>query len=188
MLIEEFLNQYKEDCDVLISAVPKGSVLNKAAAEIMTMAKSYASDSGVFYRKGDCVNAFAAASYGYGWMYAGIYLGFILGREVFPIPMLENTVSKDMTEHLAEKSDRYLRMIESALKSVEISADSGSSMYEAADRIFKKASAHMNAGRMLMKTDRVNALSIISHGYGWLDCGVRAGLFKITGDRHLFTI
>ena len=36
--------------------------------------------------------------------------------------------------------------------------------------------------------DLVNALASFSYGYGWLDAGVRMGLFAVPDDSHLFTM
>lgn len=188
MLTEDFLSCFASDSALVDSAVPKATILNGVAAEILEMVNSYASDAQVFLKKGDCVNAFAAAAYGYGWLDCGIYLGFIAGRETSPIPTLENTVPKELTEHLTEKTNRYQRMLKDAVNCVEISPDAGSVMYAAAEKILRTANSHLSAGSMIIRADLVNALSIFSYGYGWLDCGVRAGLFKIKGDRHLFTI
>ncbi|MDO5845189.1 MAG: DUF357 domain-containing protein [Methanocorpusculum sp.] len=188
MLTEDFLNCFSSDSVLVNSAVPKSTILNGVADEILEMVNSYASDAVVFLKKGDCVNAFAAAAYGYGWLDCGIYLGFLTGRETAPIPTLENTVSEELIEHLTEKTNRYQRMLNDAVNCVEISPDSGSVMYTAAEKIMRTAKSHLSAGGLIMRADMVNALSIFSYGYGWLDCGVRAGLFQIKGDRHLFTI
>jgi hypothetical protein len=61
-------------------------------------------------------------------------------------------------------------------------------MYGAAEIIRKTAAAYLEAGEKNLPIDLINALTAFSYGYGWLDCGVRAGLFSIDGDRHLFTI
>lgn len=188
MLINDFLNCYSSDSALVDAAVPKATILNGIAVEILEMVNSYASDAGVFLKKGDSVNAFAAAAYGYGWLDCGIYLGFLAGRETAPIPTLENTITPDLKEHLSEKTGRYKKMLTDAVSCVEISADTGSLMFTAAEKILRTAKSHLSAGNIIMKADEVNALSIISYGYGWLDCGVRAGLFQIKGDRHLFTI
>ncbi|HJJ48082.1 MAG TPA: DUF357 domain-containing protein [Methanocorpusculum sp.] len=188
MKIDEYLNWFKADSAAVSSAMPPGSILCRNAGEILEMVLSYASDALVFNEQGDFVNAFAAASYGYGWMDAGLDLGFIAGREPAPIPTLENTIPENLREHLEEKTARYQRMLTEALAGIKIAPDEGSVMYLAADNICRLADRHLQAGSLLIDSDKVNALSLISYGYGWLDCGVRSGLFQITGNRHLFTI
>ncbi|MDE2518987.1 MAG: DUF357 domain-containing protein, partial [Methanocorpusculum sp.] len=51
------------------------------------------------------------------------------------------------------------------------------------------AGSAFTEGTGLLSTGNfVAALVSFSYGYGWLDCGVRAGLFGIVGDRGLFKI
>ena len=188
MKIDEYLEWFKADSTCVSPAVPPGSILCRNAGEILEMVCSYASDAIVFFEQGDLVNAFAAASYGYGWLDAGLDMGFLGGREPAPIPTLEDTLPASLREHLIEKTNRYQRMLTEALDGVTIAPDAGSVMYLAPEKIFRLAQRHLNAGGMIIETDKVNALSIISYGYGWLDCGVRSGLFRIIGNRHLFTI
>lgn len=188
MKIEEFIEWFQADAACVSSAMPHNTLLDRNAGEILEMVCSYASDAKVFYDEGDFVNAFAAVSYGYGWLDAGLDIGYIAGREPAPIPTLEDTIPLTLREHLEEKTNRYQRMLTEALSGVRISPDEGSVMYLAPEKIFRLADRHLNAGRLLIETDKVNALSVISYGYGWLDCGVRSGLFQITGNRHLFTI
>lgn len=188
MLIEELLKSFSEDSSKTAASVPKSTILYAVAAEISEMVNSYASDAQVFFKKGDLVNAFAAAAYGYGWLDCGVFLGFIEGKEISPIHTLENTIPDELKEHLSEKTNRYQRMLTEAISGVEISPDAGSVMFDAAEKILRTAKSHLSAGGLIVKADEVNALLLFSYGYGWLDCGVRAGLFRITGNRHLFTI
>ena len=188
MKIEEYLDWFKADSACVSSAMPPGSILCRNAGEILEMVCSYASDALVFYERGDLVNAFAAASYGYGWMDAGLDQGYLAGREPAPIPTLEGALAEGLFAHLEEKTARYHRMLAEALAGIQIAPDAGSVLYLAAEKITRLADRHLQAGSLLIDSDKVNALSIISYGYGWLDCGVRSGLFQITGNRHLFTI
>jgi len=50
------------------------------------------------------------------------------------------------------------------------------------------AESYLRDGRHFREDgDPVNALAAFSYGYGWLDCGVRMGLFSVPDDTELFT-
>ncbi len=167
--------------------VPEGTVLGQTADEILEMVSCYASDGRVFYKKGDLVNAAASFAYGYGWLDAGRFLGYLAGSPSAP-PKIDDHLPDSLFEHLSEKTYRYQRMLTSALEGVSPSPDSETVMYAAACSIEEKARSYLDGGGAHLPDDLINALVLFSYGYGWLDCGVRAGLFSISGDRHLFTI
>ncbi|MGQ9582830.1 MAG: GNAT family N-acetyltransferase [Thermoplasmatota archaeon] len=56
-------------------AVPRRSHYRKAAEDFLSMARSYFSDAGHFYERGDLVRAFACVNYAHGWLDAGARLG-----------------------------------------------------------------------------------------------------------------
>lgn len=187
MLIDAFGKCFAKDSTSIKAGVPKNTALGKTADEISEMVSCYASDGGVFYKQGDLVNAAAAFAYGYGWLDAGKYLGYIEG-DLSVLPIINEIISEALIEHLTEKTYRYQRMFTGALDAVTPSPDSETAMYGAAEIIRKTAAAYLEAGEKNLPIDLINALAAFSYGYGWLDCGVRAGLFSIDGDRHLFTI
>ena len=187
MSIEEQIKAFETAADAAAPAVPKESVLGKTAAEILEMVSSYASDAQVFYRKGDLVNAFAAAAYGLGWLDCGGHLGY-MNTGISGCPMLESAFPAELMEKLEEKTFRYQRMLTGALKAVSAAPDKETAAAAAASEIFSTVSSGLTYGGTFLPKDLVNALCIFSYWYGWLDCGVRSGLFVITGDRHLFTI
>ena len=50
------------------------------------------------------------------------------------------------------------------------------------------AASYLDDGRHFREADDlVNALASFSYGYGWLDAGVRMGLFAVPDDTDLFT-
>ncbi|HJJ43271.1 MAG TPA: DUF357 domain-containing protein [Methanocorpusculum sp.] len=169
------------------SIVPKDTVLGENADEILEMVSCYASDGKVFFKKGDLVNAAASFAYGHGWLDAGRYLGYLAGSPFAP-PVIDESLPDSLAGHLDEKTHRYQRMLTNALDGVTPSPDKETLMYAAASRIHAKAQSYLNLGAERLPNDLINALVLFSYGYGWLDCGVRAGLFSISGDRHLFTI
>ncbi|HJJ50303.1 MAG TPA: DUF357 domain-containing protein [Methanocorpusculum sp.] len=169
------------------SIVPKDTVLGENADEILEMVSCYASDGKVFFKKGDLVNAAASFAYGHGWLDAGRYLGYLAGSPFAP-PVIDESLPDSLAGHLDEKTHRYQRMLTNALDGVTPSPDKETLMYAAASMIHAKAHSYLTEGVAHLPNDLINALVLFSYGYGWLDCGVRAGLFSISGDRHLFTI
>lgn len=187
MLIEELLKKYADTAEKAVSAVPASSLLDKIAAEILEMVRCYASDAQVFFKRGDLVNAFAAAAYGFGWLDAGCRLGFTKA-EFSGVPTLEKEFPKELIDKLEEKTYRYQRMLTSALSVVSAAPDSETESFAAAKEIFSVTASGLSFGGTLLPDDMVNALCVFSYWYGWLDCAVRAGLFTISEERHLFTI
>lgn len=93
-----------------------------------------------------------------------------------------------MPADLAEKTDRYERMLAEALAEAEAVAPADTPLGEAADECREMAESYLRDGRHFREVDDpVNALASFSYGYGWLDAGVRFGLFEIPADAELFT-
>ena len=187
MLIEELVSYYQQTAGSAVPAVPKGSILGNTADEILEMVTCYASDAAVFLKHGDLVNAFAASEYGLGWLDCGIYLGYVHAPMTNCL-QLEKEFPEELFEKLEEKTLRYQRMLIGALDGSVPAPDSEAGCYAAVKIIRETAERAKAVGAELLADDYVNALAVFSYGYGWLDCGVRSGLFQITGDRHLFTI
>jgi hypothetical protein len=186
MLIAEMASAFGQ-----VKPVPeRGTPLGDTAAEIREMILCYAADGEVFFRKGDLVNAAAAFAYGSGWLDAGICLGYLTGeRRVFsgPDERLPEHLSDHLSDHLSEKTGRYRKMLERAVASVYILPDTETVLYHAAEHVLKQAETGFQRG-VLMLPDELHALCCFSYGYGWLDAGVRSGLFGIRENRELFTI
>jgi len=187
MLIEELVTGYRRIADDASSAVQKETVLARIADDVLEMVRSYAGDSRVFYEDGDLVNAFAATAYGYGWLDCGCYLGLTCGKHC-DMPVLERDFPADLRDKLEEKTLRYQRMLTEALKTISVAPDAETVSASAARQIAVIATEYLKIGNEKLSDDYLNALSAFSYGYGWLDCGVRFGLFAISGNRHLFTI
>ena len=187
MLIEELVSYYQKTAASGAPAVPKESILGGTAGEILEMVTCYASDAAVFYKHGDLVNAFAASEYGLGWLDCGVYLGYV-NAPITNCLELEKEFPAELREKLEEKTLRYQRMLTGALEGSVPAPDPETGCYAAVRMIRETAERALSVGAELLPQDYVNALAVFSYGYGWLDCGVRAGLFQITGDRHLFTI
>ncbi|MDU9376465.1 hypothetical protein McpSp1_10850 [Methanocorpusculaceae archaeon Sp1] len=189
MLIETYGEKYQTATAAAAVAVPADTALGSTGAEILEMVSCYAYDGMVFYRKGDLVNAAASFAYGYGWLDAGCMLGFLSGTNSAGPDTITEKIPETLREHLSEKTERYQRMLTEASRSIVTLPDAETPMYPAAEKIQITAATELARGNeILLKHDEINALMHFSYGYGWLDCGVRSGLFGITGDRHLFTI
>ncbi|RLM59230.1 DUF357 domain-containing protein [Halobellus sp. Atlit-31R] len=93
-----------------------------------------------------------------------------------------------MPADLTEKTDRYERMFADALAEAEVAVPGSTPLGEAAAEVREMALSYLEDGRHFREhDDLVNALAAFSYGYGWLDAGVRLGLFEIPDETHLFT-
>jgi len=93
-----------------------------------------------------------------------------------------------MSADLTEKTDRYENMLAEALEAAESRPPADSPLGVAADEVYEMASSYLEDGRHFRASDDpVNALASFSYGYGWLDAGVRMGLFAVPADTELFT-
>jgi hypothetical protein len=90
---------------------------------------------------------------------------------------------------LQEKTDRYERMLAEALDAATTTVPGETPLGTAAADCEEMARSYLEDGRHFRaEGDRVNALASFSYGYGWLDAGVRMGLFDVPDDTHLFTM
>ncbi|MCK9306384.1 DUF357 domain-containing protein [Methanoculleus sp. YWC-01] len=170
-------------------AVPEGTLLYRVADEVVEMATAYHSDGVVFLRTGDVVNALAAFAYGLGWLDAGSRLGLLEPLAAHPPDPVDACIPDSRSAHLDEKTHRYRRMLDSALSMVETGPDQASPLYAGAETLRSTAQSWYAEGVELLDAgDRAGALARFSYGYAWLDAGIRAGLFRITGERGLFTV
>jgi len=173
----------------LVPAVPEGSALARVSACILRMAGSYLSDGRVFAARGDLVNAHASFAYAFGWLDAGAYLGLYGGRAVPPSYDFSASIPPSLAGHLEEKTARYERLLLQALSSVEPAPDAETPMFSAACRVREAGRAALVEGQGHAACERRDqALGWYSYGYGWLDAGVQAGLFVVTGSREIFTV
>ena len=93
-----------------------------------------------------------------------------------------------MGADLAEKTDRYERMLAGALAVAEARPPADTHLGAAAADVTEMAESYLEDGRHFRDDgDLVNALASFSYGYGWLDAGVRMGLFAVPEETELFT-
>jgi len=94
-----------------------------------------------------------------------------------------------MSADLHEKTDRYEGMLAAALAAAAVAVPESTPLGDAALEIREMALSYLEDGRHFRESDDpVNALAAFSYGYGWLDAGVRLGLFAVPDDTDLFTI
>jgi hypothetical protein len=94
-----------------------------------------------------------------------------------------------MPADLAEKTDRYERLLAEALAAVTIAPPSGTPLAESATECREMAQSYLEDGRHFRTADDpVNALAAFSYGHAWLDAGARIGLFSVPVEGDLFTV
>lgn len=187
----EVIKEYRQNLGVTLEAMHRSAAdstpLGDVCTDIIEMVHSYLADAAVFHTSGDLVNEYASLAYLHGWVDAARYLGYVTAGEL-AILLPEDTFFPDSEQKkLIEKACRYHRMLSEAVISVEIAPVSGSPLYPASAGIVEKvrySALHTIPDQL---TGYGHALGELSYWYGWLDTGVRAGLFRITGDPHLFT-
>ncbi|MDN7013375.1 DUF357 domain-containing protein [Methanoculleus sp. FWC-SCC3] len=189
MNLDDYGALYGEVLSLAGIAVPEDTLLCRAAGEVLEMAVAYQSDGFAFLRGGDRVNALAAFAYGLGWLDAGLRLGLLEPSIAHPPETVDASIPESQDAHLEEKTHRYRWMLDAALGAVETAADEASPLHAGAGEFYSAARAWYAQGVAYLDAgDRAAALARFSYGYAWLDAGIRVGLFRITGERHLFTV
>ncbi|MBP1927648.1 hypothetical protein J2741_000195 [Methanolinea mesophila] len=169
---------------------PEGSIFHREGEEILGMARAYCRDAATFSRDSDLVNEFAACWYALAWLDCGECLGIVstsgARREWPPGP---SGIGPEEKEKLDEKTFRYQRLLSGACTGLEPAAERETVPCEAADRVLTVGRVFLAWGGEYIRMGQMDAaLACFSYGHGWLDCGVRTGLFRITGERDLFTV
>lgn len=191
MTSAEAIKEYRQNLGTILKEIqrttPVATPLGDVCTDIIEMVHSYLADAAVFHTHGDPVNEYASLAYLHGWLDAARYLGYVTAREL-AILLPDDTFFPDSDqEKLREKACRYHRMLSEAVISVEIGPVSGSPLYQSSVNIMEKTRYTAFHTIPDPLTGYGAALGELSYWYGWLDTGVRAGLFRITGDPHLFT-
>jgi len=90
---------------------------------------------------------------------------------------------------LAEKTDRYERLLAEALATAEPASPADTPLASAAAELEKMAAAYLEDGRHFRdENDLVNALAAFSYGHAWLDAGARLGVLEVPREGDLFTV
>jgi len=170
-------------------SAPEGTALFRVAAEAREMAEAYLLDGRSFLGAGDLMNGLAAFTYGSGWLDASSAIGLFTTGNALGIPPFREEAGSLGGERIREKRNRYRRMLSGAAEALECSPDPGSPLYAAAAAVLGRAESLLGEGDLHATEGREgDALACYSHGHGWLDAGIRAGLFRILHSRDLFTV
>jgi len=94
-----------------------------------------------------------------------------------------------MAAELAEKVERYERLLAEALDVAEPTSAAGTPLEGVADEFAGMARAYLEDGRHFAADgDPVNALAAFSYGHAWLDAGARLGVFDVPDGGSLFAV
>ncbi len=89
-------------------------------------------------------------------------------------------------EITGKKLEKYFRLTSAALKEAKKNIARGKE--KEADEIIEMVSNYISDSEYFQeKGDFVNAFAALSYAHGWLDSGVRLGVFDVKDDR-LFTV
>lgn len=85
-----------------------------------------------------------------------------------------------------EKLEKYFDLTSRGLKEVKKNIIKGKE--EESNEIIEMVSNYLSDARHFEeKGDWINAFAALNYTHGWLDCGVRTGIFDVN-DRNLFTV
>ncbi len=94
-----------------------------------------------------------------------------------------------MNEISKEKLVDYLSKTERALGKVKLLAPEKSHAKKIAEDFLNMASSYYSdAKHFFEKEEYVDAFACVNYAHGWLDAGVRFGLFDVGSDDILFTL
>lgn len=191
MLIEECGTLLRVEVSISAIVLPKDSPLGELAATVKGMVQAYADDGAMFAQKGDPINALASYYYGFGWLHFGMAYGLLVhaGEPACPFTAPTETIPVPLAGRLSEKTSRYFRLLETAASSVVRAPDKETAAGAFADRVLCAGTCYARHGKTLLSRGELEeALASFSYGHGWVDAGVRAGMFIVTANREIFTI
>jgi hypothetical protein len=164
--------------------------LHACAQEILGMVSSYLHDGASFLNGGDLPNALASFTYALGWFDAGFSLGLISSKSCgLPIIGADPWTKDSGDPQMEEKTWRYYRLLATACRELTPAPEKGSCLYSTGERFLLIAQIFLDSGHRHEESgDLFAGLAAYSYGFGWLDAGVRTGLFRISNNRDLFTI
>jgi uncharacterized protein len=169
--------------------LPAGrTTLSGCAKEVLEMMDAYRRDGDTFWEKADRPNALASFAYALGWSDAATCLGLISTPSTgFPLSRAEPGHRDDA--RFAEKTRKYDHHLGTAMAHLRPAAEEGTCLQMSAEKFLLVARVYYDHGHQCQQDGALSeALASYSYGSGWLDAGVRTGLFRISGRRDLFTI
>ncbi len=94
----------------------------------------------------------------------------------------------DIGDELSQRIQKYIQIEAEALKALSVCVPQNSSMRAFADSSLEMIRSYFEDAKYFNeKGDLINALSALNYSYGWIDSGVRLGIFKTDGDYRKFT-
>jgi len=94
----------------------------------------------------------------------------------------------NLENDLINYTKKYRELLEKALDTIKINIENESFLKDMAKNYQEMTKNYLEDGKVLEeKKDYIRALASYSYAYGWIDSGVRIGLFYGT-DRNLFTL
>lgn len=91
-------------------------------------------------------------------------------------------------EEIKEYTIKYRNLLEKAINTIKINIENESFLREMAIDYLSMAKNYLEDGKVFQeKEDYKRALASFSYAYGWIDAGVRIGLFYGI-DRNMFTL
>ncbi|ACS33847.1 DUF357 domain-containing protein [Thermococcus gammatolerans] len=83
-----------------------------------------------------------------------------------------------------EKLERYFRITEEALKTLEVAVHEKSLLHKVAEDFLTMARSYFEDARYYYeKGDYVTAFAALNYAHGFIDAGVRLGVFRGEDDR-----
>lgn len=94
----------------------------------------------------------------------------------------------NLNEELLERVNKYLEVEKIALENLKICIPENSSLWEYANSSMDMIKSYYSDAKFFQsKGDLINAISALNYSYGWIDSGVRLGIFETDGDYRKFT-
>lgn len=93
-----------------------------------------------------------------------------------------------MNTDCKEYATKYRNLLEKAISIIKINIENESFLKEISENFLNMSKDYLNDGiHFQEKEDYARALASFSYAYGWIDAGVRLGLFYGI-DRNMFTL
>jgi hypothetical protein len=98
-------------------------------------------------------------------------------------------IGEDVMELESSKVEKYLETTRKGLAKLKIVAPENSYSHKIAQNFLNMAeSYYKDATHFFEEGNLVNAFACVNYAHGWLDAGVRLGVFDVGQDDQLFTL
>jgi Uncharacterized protein conserved in archaea len=94
----------------------------------------------------------------------------------------------EVGDEILARVERYIQFEREALKALAICVPENSVLRSFAESSMEMIHSYFEDALYFQgKGDNINALSALNYSYGWIDSGVRLGIFRTDGDYKKFT-